>query len=97
MTMSTATQSRITDTPVWREVKNWSDDDKNALITLLYTSMDIDDYQLPEEEDEAAFVNDIPRDALRGCVEMALKDHEAGKTIPHNQLMKQIREKRGWE
>lgn len=47
-------------------------------------------------KDEAAFVNDIPRDALRGCVEMALKDHEAGRTIPHDQLMKQIREKRGW-
>lgn len=53
-------------------------------------------YRRLEEDDEAAFVNDIPSDALRGCVEMALKDHEAGRTIPHVQLMKQIREKRRW-
>lgn len=96
MTMSTATQSRITDTSVWREVKNWSDDDKNALITLLYTSMNIDAYQLPEEEDEAAFVNDIPRDALRGCVEMALKDHEAGRTIPQSEIKDYVKKQLGW-
>lgn len=48
-------------------------------------------------KDEAAFVNDIPRDALRGCVEMALKDHEAGRTIPREQIMAYVKKRLGWE
>lgn len=48
-------------------------------------------------KDKAAFVNDIPRDALRGCVEMALKDHEDGRTIPHDQLMAYVKKRLGWE
>lgn len=95
--MSTATYTKITDTPVWKEVKNWSDEEKNELITLLYTSMDIHPYELPEENDEAAFVYEIPRDALAGCIKMALEDHKAGRTIPHDKLMEQIKKQRGWE
>lgn len=48
------------------------------------------------QKDEAGFVNDIPRDALRGCVEMALKDHEAGRTIPQSEIKDYVKKQLGW-
>ena len=39
MIMRLIDYSNIESTPVWNEVKNWSDDEKSALITLLYTTM----------------------------------------------------------
>ena len=48
MIMKLSDYSNITSTPVWNEVKNWSDDDKNELITLLYTTMDkVNPYVVP--------------------------------------------------
>ena len=37
--MRTFNYNEIQNTPIWNEVKNWSDDRKNALITLLYSTM----------------------------------------------------------
>ena len=43
-----------------------SDDDKNELITLLYTTMDkVNPYDVPESDEIEAFVNEIPREALQ--------------------------------
>ena len=90
--MKLSDYSNITSTPVWNEVKNWSDDDKNELITLLYTTMDkVNPYVVPESDEIEAFVNEIPREALAASVEMALKDHENGNTISH------IKAERGWK
>ena len=36
--MRQATIHSVRRTPVWNEVKNWSNDQKNALISLLYTN-----------------------------------------------------------
>ena len=49
--MRTFNYSEIQNTPVWNEVKNWSEDRKNALITLLYSTMNgINPYEAPEEK-----------------------------------------------
>ena len=98
MIMKLSDYSNITSTPVWNEVKNWSDDDKNELITLLYTTMDkVNPYVVPESDEIDAFVNEIPREALAASVEMALKDHEKGNTISHSELMSRIKAERGWK
>lgn len=96
--MKISDYSNITSTPVWNEVKNWSDDDKNELITLLYTTMDkVNPYVVPESDEIDAFVNEIPREALAASVEMALKDYENGNTISHSELMSRIKAERGWK
>lgn len=96
--MKISNYSNITSTPVWNEVKNWSDDDKNELITLLYTTMDkVNPYVVPESDEIDAFVNEIPREALAASVEMALKDYENGNTISHSELMSRIKAERGWK
>ena len=98
MIMKLSDYSNITSTPVWNEVKNWSDDDKNELITLLYTTMDkVNPYVVPESDEIEAFVNEIPREALAASVEMALKDLENGNTISHSELMSRIKAERGWK
>ena len=52
--MRTFNYSEIQNTPVWNEVKNWSEDRKNALITLLYSTMNgINPYEAPEEKAQA--------------------------------------------
>ena len=90
--------SNIESTPVWNEVKNWSDDEKSALITLLYTTMNkVNPYVVSESEEVDAFVNEIPREVLAASVEMALKDHENGNTIFHSELMSRIKAERGWK
>lgn len=90
--------SNIESTPVWNEVKNWSDDEKSALITLLYTTMNkVNPYVVPESEEVDAFVNEIPREVLAASVEMALKDHESGNVISHSSFMNRIKEERGWK
>lgn len=98
MIMRLIDYSNIESTPVWNEVKNWSDDEKNALITLLYTTMDkVNPYVVPESDEVDAFVNEIPREVLAASVEMALKDHENGNTISHSDFMNRIKEERGWK
>ncbi len=90
--------SNIESTPVWNEVKNWSDDEKSALITLLYTTMNkVNPYVVSESEEVDAFVNEIPREVLAASVEMALKDHESGNVISHSNFMNCIKEERGWK
>ena len=90
--------SNIESTSVWKEVKNWSDDEKSALITLLYTTMNkVNPYVVPESEEVDAFVNEIPREVLAASVEMALKDHESGNAISHSDFMNRIKEERGWK
>ena len=98
MIMRLLDYSNIESTPVWNEVKNWSDDEKSALITLLYTTMNkVNPYVVPESEEVDAFVNEIPREVLAASVEMALKDHESGNAISHSDFMNRIKEERGWK
>ena len=62
--MRTFNYNEIQNTPIWNEVKNWSDDRKNALITLLYSTMKgINPYEVPEDKVQA-FVNDMPHEVL---------------------------------
>lgn len=70
--MRTFNYSEIQNTPVWNEVKNWSEDRKNALITLLYSTMNgINPYEAPEEKVQA-FVNDMPHEIQKWHQSMPL-------------------------
>ena len=69
--------NNIQTTPVWSEVKKWSANEEDTLIS--------------------SFAEEMPREALAACVEIALKDHAEGRTISHSDLMEQIKEKRGWK
>ncbi len=94
--MRQVTLNNVQCTPVWNEVKNWSNDQKHALITLLYTTMD-DIHTNDEVVDEEMHANKLSSETLSACVEMALKDHELGRTIPHSALMERIKVQRGWK
>lgn len=48
-------------------------------------------------EADNSLVSSLPREALSACIEMALKDHEDGTTIPHASLMERIKKQRGWK
>ena len=71
--MRTFNYNEIQNTPIWNEVKNWSDDRKNALITLLYSTMKgINPYEVPEDKVQA-FVNDMPHEVLEMASESPLR------------------------
>lgn len=90
--------TNIEQTPVWNEVKDWSDEKKNALITLLYMTMG---KPLENEQDEheklETFVGSMPKDVLAMASEYAIKEYRAGRCVPHAQAMKMIKERRGWK
>ena len=50
-----------------------------------------------EMEQEHFKEDELPREALAACVEMALKDHAEGNCIPHASLLARIKEQRGWK
>ena len=88
--------NEIQNTPIWNEVKNWSDDRKNALITLLYSTMKgINPYEVPEDKVQA-FVNDMPHEVLEMASEYAIKESRSGRGLSHSQAMEKIKEQRGW-
>ena len=43
------------------------------------------------------FASSFPKEVLQACVKMGIEDYKAGRCIPHESLMEQIREKRGWK
>lgn len=94
--MRTFNYNEIQNTPIWNEVKNWSDDRKNALITLLYSTMKgINPYEVPEDKVQA-FVNDMPHEVLEMASEYAIKESRSGRGLSHSQAMEKIKEQRGW-
>ena len=95
--MRTFNYNEIQNTPIWNEVKNWSDDRKNALIKLLYSTMKgINPYEVPEEKVQA-FVNDMPHEVLEMASEYAIKESRSGRGLSHSQAMEKIKEQRGWK
>lgn len=95
--MRTFNYNEIQNTPIWNEVKNWSDDRKNALITLLYSTMKgINPYEVPEDK-VRAFVNDMPHEVLEMASEYAIKESRSGRGLSHSQAMEKIKEQRGWK
>ena len=95
--MRTFNYNEIQNTPIWNEVKNWSDDRKNALITLLYSTMKgINPYEVPEDKVQA-FVNDMPHEVLEMASEYAIKESRSGRGLSHSQAMEKIKEQRGWK
>ncbi len=94
--MRTFNYSEIQNTPVWNEVKNWSEDRKNALITLLYSTMNgIKPYEAPEEKAQA-FVHDMPHEILEMASEYAIRQSRSGRGTSHTQAIEKIKEQRGW-
>lgn len=95
--MRTFNYNEIQNTSIWNEVKNWSDDRKNALITLLYSTMKgINPYEVPEDKKQA-FVNDMPHEVLEMASEYAIKESRSGRGFSHSQAMEKIKEQRGWK
>ena len=95
--MRTFNYSEIQNTPVWNEVKNWSEDCKNALITLLYSTMNgINPYEAPEEKVQA-FVNDMPHEILEMASEYGIRQSRSGRGTSHPQAIEKIKEQRGWK
>lgn len=95
--MRTFNYSEIQNTPVWNEVKNWSEDRKNALIKLLYSTMNgINPYEAPEEKVQA-FVNDMPHEILEMASEYAIRQSRSGRGTSHTQAIEKIKEQRGWK
>ena len=94
--MLVATRTRIQETPVWKEIKNWPLDDRRNLITLLYDTMD-EDYGSNMEEETERFANSFPKDILEMASEYAIKESRAGRGIPHGQAMQMIKESMGWK
>lgn len=43
------------------------------------------------------FASSFPREVLQSCVKMGIEDYKMGRCIPHDELMAQIRAKRGWK
>ena len=50
-----------------------------------------------EPSQEHSLIKELPREALSACVEMALKDHQAGHCVSHDTLMGRIKEQRVWK
>ena len=84
---STTVPNRVT--PFWNEIKNWNREDRNYLAKLLETSL--------EEDDAVNFASNIPGEYLEMASEYAIRESHAGRSLPHSEAMKKIREKRGWK
>ena len=89
----------IQQTPVWKEVKGWNMEDKQALITLLYSSMGDSTFSNNNEQEEAAEVcaSQVSKDLLLQVGEYALEESRAGRCIPHAQAMNMIKQRMGWK
>lgn len=96
--MRLSNYNNIEQTPVWNEVKDWSDENKKALITLLYMTMEktLEDGRNGQDEVET-FANEIPHEVLVMASEYAIKESRAGHGIPHAQAMEMLKERRGWK
>lgn len=95
--MLIATQIRILETPVWKEIKNWSLDDKRNLITLLYDAMEEENQDCNIEDATEEYAKSFPKDILEMASEYAIKESRAGRGIPHKQAMQMIKEQMGWK
>ena len=89
--LMTGTAIRNKVVPVWNEIKNWSREDRSNLYELLEVSLD--ESSTDEAEDA---LNQIDEDLMRQCFELAHQDYLAGRCKPHEQVMTELREKRGW-
>lgn len=79
--------------PVWNEVKNWSREDKINLYELLEVSLDEQQTAVDEGEN---VLDQIDEKLMKQCLELAHQDYLAGRCKSHEQVMAELREKRGW-
>lgn len=96
--MRLANYTNIEQSPVWNEVKNWSDENKKALVTLLCMTMGkkLENGQEVNYEVET-FANDFPKEVLAMASEYSIKEFRAGRSVPHAKAMDMIKERRGWK
>ena len=87
----------IRQTPVWNEVKSWNVEDKQALITLLYSTMGDSSCSNGNEQEAEACASLVSKDLLRQVGEYALEESRAGRCIPHAQAMDMIKQRMGWK
>ena len=79
--------------PIWNEVKNWSREDRANLYELLEVSLN--EKQTPNDEVENV-LNQIDENLMKQCFELAHQDYLAGRCKTHEQVMAELKEKRGW-
>ena len=79
--------------PIWNEVKNWSREDRANLYELLEVSLN--EKQMPNDEVENV-LDQIDENLMKQCLELAHQDYLAGRCKTHEQVMAELREKRGW-
>ena len=87
----------IQNTPVWNEVKSWNLEDKQALISLLYSSMEDSSSPNKNEQETENCASLISKDLLLQVGEYALEESRAGRCIPHAQAMNMIKQRMGWK
>lgn len=79
--------------PIWNEIKNWSREDRSNLYELLEVSLN--EKQTPNDEVENV-LDQIDENLMKQCFELAHQDYLAGRCKTHEQVMAELREKRGW-
>ena len=87
----------IQQTPVWNEVKSWNVEDKQALITLLYSTMGDSSSSYENEQEAEVCASQVSKDLLAQVGEYALEESRAGRCIPHVQAMDMIKQRMGWK
>lgn len=87
----------IQQTPIWNEVKSWNVEDKQALITLLYSTMGESSFLNKDEQKVETCASQVSKDLLLQVGEYALEESRAGRCIPHKQAMNMIKQRMGWK
>ena len=68
------------------------------LFRCFTQTMDEEELYDVQARDNSEFSsNELSPKTLSACIEMAIKDHEAGRAIPHSALMERIKTQRGWK
>ena len=83
----------IQQTPVWNEVKRWNIEDKQALITLLYSTMSDSSFLSNDEQEVETCASQVSKDLLLQVGEYALEESHSGRCIPHAKAMNMIKQR----
>ena len=88
------TSSRKSIIPFWSEIRKMSWEERNRLAELIESSL--------EEDDEAdrqmeTFADKLDNAAMQAAADFAYTESKAGQTIPHSQILTEVKEGLGWK
>ena len=90
---SNAVQDRVV--PYWNEIKKWDKNEKLELIALISNSLVSE--KTPDASEMDDFCSQLSPELMQGLAEIAVKEHRAGRCIPHAQVEESIMESMGWK